>query len=346
MTLSICIPTYNRSKHLENCLNSIMISARSLSGEIEVCISDNASTDRTESVVASAKRSLNIAYKKNKVNLGIPQNFLNVVNMARGEFVWLIGDDDLLMPSGIADLIQLINTNSNTDFFYVNAYHLTTEYVLSQKQPFNTLDLQIEMEPFSKWEREGEVNFFELVNPKISFDFLGGMFLSVFRRENWLRCSGSISRAALNDMRTFSYFDNTFPHLKIFSQAFSRSKAYFNQKPLIVCLTGAREWAPMEHLVRSVRLVEALEEYRKNGLPFWQYLKCKNNAVSNFLPALGYMFLNKNTSGYQYINPLKLTANYCLFPGFYMSVIYFIVRKFKSVLIKSMTYWRDYICRV
>ena len=42
----------------------------------------------------------------------------------------------------------------------------------------------------------------------------------------------------------------------------------------------------MSPLVTSVRLLEALHEYRKNGLSFWRYVYCKNYALRNFIPDL------------------------------------------------------------
>ena len=97
-----------------------------------------------------------------------------------------------------------------------------------------------------------------------------------------------------------------FPHIKIFSRAFANSDAYFNSIPLNVCLTGAREWSHMSPLIMSVRLVEALDEYRKNGLSFWQYVYCKNYALKNFIPDLVNMIIHRKNSGFEYINPLAL----------------------------------------
>ena len=39
--LSICIPTYNRSYYLDNCLNSIKLAIEETDLNVEVCISDN-----------------------------------------------------------------------------------------------------------------------------------------------------------------------------------------------------------------------------------------------------------------------------------------------------------------
>jgi hypothetical protein len=183
------------------------------------------------------------------------------------------------------------------------------------------------MEPFSKYSDDGELDFLDLINPKISFDFLGGMFLSVFRREKWLKNIYNINKAALNNDEIFSHFDNTFPHVKIFSKAFVKSKAYFNSKPLIVCLTGAREWAPMYPFIRSVRLIEALDEYKKNGLSLYKYHINRNYALRTFVPDLVWMVLNYRNSGIQFIKPVKHILFNLLYPNMYLSIFYYIRRK-------------------
>jgi len=333
MQISICIPTYNRASHLADCLNSIISCSLKSTLKFQVCVSDNHSTDETYDVVRNAQSSLNILYHKNTRNLGRVRNYLNVVNMAEGEFIWLIGDDDLLMPYAIEALCKLIDDHPAVDFFYVNSFHLTTEFLDDYPAPFETSSLPLDMVPFSKWKVGGEMPFLQLIDPKISFDFLGGMFLSVFRRENWMQNINVLNEYAIQDNRTFSHFDNTFPHLKIFAKAFSKSKAYFNVQPLNVCLTGAREWSPMSSLVMSVRLVEALQEYRNNGLPFWQYVYCKNYALSNFASDFVKIILYKKTSGYAYISPLKLLFDSILYPNFYLSFFYFIGRQMRKIFV-------------
>ena len=71
-TLSICIPTFNRSNSLGNCLNSICIS-NDLANlkDIEVCISDNCSTDNTREIVKKFEDKIKIKYFKNEKNLGL-----------------------------------------------------------------------------------------------------------------------------------------------------------------------------------------------------------------------------------------------------------------------------------
>lgn len=325
--LSLCIPTYNRAKHLVNCLQSIFSIDPVYRNQIEICISNNGSSDNTEEVVHSFQEKMPIVYCKNPINIGIPRNFLNVVSMASGEFAWLLGDDDLLLPETVQRVISLIVSNPDVDFFFANSFHLTTEYVMSFPQPFNTVNLPSGMLPFSNYTKTGKLPFLALIDPAVSFDFLGGMFLAIFRREMWEQHANKLDKDAIHDMRTFSHFDNTFPHVKIFANAFCKSIAYFEAKPLSVCLTGAREWSPMYPLIHSVRMVEALEVYRKNGLGLIKYLYCRNFALNNFVSDVGAMIVHRKVSGYQYVNFLKLFFKNSLYPNTYLSFFYFAARK-------------------
>ena len=122
--LSICIPTFNRAKLLTNCLQSIFLNHDRADLNIQICISDNGSTDETEQVVRRAQDNINIDYRKNEYNLGIPQNFLQVVAMASGDFIWLIGDDDLLMPTALKTVIELIKNNSAVDSEFIVSFKI------------------------------------------------------------------------------------------------------------------------------------------------------------------------------------------------------------------------------
>ena len=56
--LSICIPTYNRMRYLENCLESIKIASENLNLLIEVCVSDNKSEEKVIPIIDNYKKKL------------------------------------------------------------------------------------------------------------------------------------------------------------------------------------------------------------------------------------------------------------------------------------------------
>ncbi len=264
--LSICIPTFNRAKYLNNLLNSIYITNSCLLEEIEICISDNNSSDETEDVVKSYSTRLAIKYKKNEMNVGLAKNILEVVEMAKGEFVWILGDDDLILKNSFEKLNNIFNSNSDIDFIYTNAYNLSKEYLEKFDNPFDTDNLPKEMDRFSKWNKDYEIKFLKLINPKISFDYLGGIFLSVFRRDKWMENLSCISNDQIKVENSFSDLENTFPHIKVFANSFKNSKAYFNSEPLVVCINDVREWLNSYPFIRSIILVEALKEYKKKWI--------------------------------------------------------------------------------
>ena len=75
--LSICIPTYNREKYLQECLESIIHQEGFNTEDIEIVISDNASQDNTTQLVETYKAKYpNIKYFRNVENIGAIRNVL------------------------------------------------------------------------------------------------------------------------------------------------------------------------------------------------------------------------------------------------------------------------------
>jgi len=109
--LSICIPTYNRANNLREAIESIF-SNISIENEnkIEICISDNCSTDDTSKVLRDlqSKSKVKFVFSQNKTNLGADLNYLNVVNLANGIYCWFLGSDDLMNGNKINTLIDIL----------------------------------------------------------------------------------------------------------------------------------------------------------------------------------------------------------------------------------------------
>jgi abequosyltransferase len=105
-TLSLCIPTLNRAAFIGQTLRSILDQATQA---IEVVVCDNASTDDTEQVVRSyATNFNNIRYVRQPHSVGMDENFDFAVESARGEYCWLMPDDDLLRPGAIARVLAIL----------------------------------------------------------------------------------------------------------------------------------------------------------------------------------------------------------------------------------------------
>lgn len=107
--LSICIATFNRASYLRETLECI---AAQISSDCEVIISDNASTDATESVATQfGKLFPTIRYSKQPNNVGLDRNFDTAVELARGEYCWLMPDDDILLPGAVSRILSALADN-------------------------------------------------------------------------------------------------------------------------------------------------------------------------------------------------------------------------------------------
>lgn len=108
--LSICVPTYNRCKLLGTTIESIIFSLeQSNSNAVEIIISDNASTDNTPSAIDEIIFKYPfIKRRTNKLNV-VDENFFLVANEAIGKFIWIFGDDDLMLPQAVTRVLLEIN---------------------------------------------------------------------------------------------------------------------------------------------------------------------------------------------------------------------------------------------
>ncbi len=106
--LSICIPTYNRAEYLEKSLDSL-VNQENFS-QIEVVISDNASTDATSDVCRKfTERYPNIFYYRNEENIH-DRNFPVVLMKAHGKFRKLYNDNMIHLPESIAYLKSVVES--------------------------------------------------------------------------------------------------------------------------------------------------------------------------------------------------------------------------------------------
>ena len=333
--LSICIPTYNRSKYLLNCLNSISIAKKSSDLDFEVCVSDNNSNEQILPIIKSFRKKFKINFKRNYKNIGIAKNIIKSVSMATGQYVWIFGNDDLVLPNTFKSLQKLFMQNSSVDFFYINTYNIEDEFVQKVNLPLNTKKINFsQFKKFSNYKISEKKNFFNLINPFISYEFLLSMNLCIFKRNYWMANTKTIDKKNLNDKRLYSNFDNTAPHVKIWSAAFKDKKSYFFAKPLSANIHGPRtlDWGNYVPLVEAIRIPEALECYRNNGMSFIRYYLCKNFAYRRYLPALFKILFISNYKGFDYLKLSKNLIILFLYPSIYFFGVYFVIKKFIKII--------------
>lgn len=105
--LSICIPTYNFGAFIGETLQSI---AGQLQDSVEVVVLDGGSTDDTAEVVgAFARRHPQIHYHRQPERGGIDRDMARTVELARGEYCWLFGADDVMRQGALAKMLARLD---------------------------------------------------------------------------------------------------------------------------------------------------------------------------------------------------------------------------------------------
>lgn len=112
--LSICVPTYNRKRNLSELLDVL---AELIGGgqNVEVIVSDNASTDGTKEYMEDLKkkeRFKNLRYHRNDENIGPDNNFVMCYKLAKGDYIWLLGDDDMIMGDIVPYITKILEKYS------------------------------------------------------------------------------------------------------------------------------------------------------------------------------------------------------------------------------------------
>jgi glycosyltransferase involved in cell wall biosynthesis len=135
--LSVCIPTYNRAAYLPAALESF---AAQIAGrdDIEVVVSDNASTDKTGEVVRSFEGRLpRLRYFRWDETAHVDRNILKVVDLSEGEYCWVLGDDDAVQPGAVQAVMDALAEGH--DLYLTNSILYDEDWTFVQDR--NALDL-------------------------------------------------------------------------------------------------------------------------------------------------------------------------------------------------------------
>lgn len=98
MKFSVCIPNYNYERYLGRTIQSILDQSNS---DLEILVSDNASTDGSIGVVKNFADG-RIRLHVNACNVGFSGNLDRSARMATGERMIMLSSDDLIRPAALA----------------------------------------------------------------------------------------------------------------------------------------------------------------------------------------------------------------------------------------------------
>jgi glycosyltransferase involved in cell wall biosynthesis len=119
--ISVCIPTYQRSKLLKEAIHSVY---KQTLRPVEIVIGDDSNDDLTEKLILEIKReyTVPIYYIRNSPPLGQSGNVNLLYEIAKGDKIVLLHDDDLLLPNALEDLSRCWDLHPNLVAAYGKQY--------------------------------------------------------------------------------------------------------------------------------------------------------------------------------------------------------------------------------
>ncbi|WP_282134440.1 glycosyltransferase family 2 protein [Seonamhaeicola maritimus] len=109
--VSICIPTFNGAEYIKKALDSAISQTY---GNLEIIISDDASSDTTLAIVESYKLKTIIPIKiYHHKPRGIGANWNHSIRKANGIYIKFLFQDDVLHPTCIYEMVNVLESNKH-----------------------------------------------------------------------------------------------------------------------------------------------------------------------------------------------------------------------------------------
>ena len=123
--ISICFPTYNRFQVFRKNFEAAVKQVEELEGKnrVEIVVSVNPSGDGREEMSHDALQMAKlhqICVLINEHNIGANPNIIKALLAASGKYVWVIGDDDLILPGVIERVLNVLHEYPDTAWIFLN----------------------------------------------------------------------------------------------------------------------------------------------------------------------------------------------------------------------------------
>lgn len=192
---SIIIPMYNSEKHLKSCVDSIL---NQTLRDFEIIIIDDASTDNSVNICRELygdNEKVNLICQEKNQGPGMARN--RGIKTARGEYIFFVDSDDVIVPDALEKLYKAMQVESEIDVVHMKGWYQTAQ-VDDKPLDFRRI--------FTLWEK----------NPKVGF-----LPDDIARRlsENWVRNKLSSFGWLYAYRRKFlEEYDIKFPNENIYSE--------------------------------------------------------------------------------------------------------------------------------
>ena len=285
---------FNEAKNLPKILKQI----QNFCKNINIIVSDNASTDESTLIIKNYKKKLiNLKYFKLEKNFGFDYNYLNCIKRVNTKYFWVIGADDRIYSNSIPQIEKAISLLNNPDGITFIDNKNIKNIKNYQKKDFRKINIDYEAYSIGKI----SLNVIKTKNFITKTKYLSSNFgyiqvyyilNKIIKNKNWfilinlISKTNYISKHFINSDNFLKRLDNEIKgyFLKI-KKNFNNTKSFKKYKKLIF-LKNIRPWI-IENLrisnKKKVLFVLNKNRYLLNDIfDFW-ILEKVINTIPNFL---------------------------------------------------------------
>lgn len=129
--ISVIISVYNGADYLDDAVQSVL---NQNWDNLEIIIIDDKSKDNSREIISKYEGDSRFIIKYNEYNLGLNKNLQIGIDMASGDYICLLGQDDLFAESKFEKQIKFIEEN-NFDAVYAGTMEVNSEGIPFEVQP-------------------------------------------------------------------------------------------------------------------------------------------------------------------------------------------------------------------
>lgn len=313
--LSIIIPTFNRPYYLKKSINSLIDTYSKTSLRKEFIISDSGSDNihykKYEELIKNFKF---IKWIKSNESLKIEKSIEKCVEISRGKFIHIFGDDDIAL-SGLGERVEIVIKRNKNNIIYIN--RLIGDQELLDVKEIAHSDI------IGKGSDEISLRKF-IENYRHWPGFIPSL---IFRRDCWLRGL----KKTIDPLSGYSFLEYLF-------RGNSKKKVYIIGWPLIIQRRGIQTWKEFWPYYFHISMVDLLKRMDKESITNYAL---KNmmlydmrivNVISDLLVAKSFPNTYKLSFWKQLINDTKRPFWYKL-----ISTIISLIPSKVAILILNLT---------
>jgi len=133
--LTIAVPVFNEKRHIRGTIENLISISKQFPNQFEILVIDNFSTDGTREYLNEVERlyrDLNFRVIYNVKNMGFNYSCDHAIEQARGEYIWIIGGQDLVFEGSIEKIFSILQNKPNLVIGNARIYDELSDQVINE----------------------------------------------------------------------------------------------------------------------------------------------------------------------------------------------------------------------